>query len=187
MKKILLLICCVLLSWNASALDMVGVKLADSVYLGSHNLVLNGAGIRTKFIYKIYVAALYLGEKTHVSEVALNQIGEKRIALHVLYDLSDEQMLHSFNEVMIANHHPAEMHALEPQLKELTSIFHAVKAVKNGDVVVLDYLPGSGTQIYVNGLLKGTIPGAQFNHALLKIWLGDKPDQPNLKQQMLGL
>jgi hypothetical protein len=187
MKKILLVICCVFLSWNASALEMAGVKLADSVHLGSRDLLLNGAGVRTKLFFKIYVAALYLGEKTHVAEVALNQSGEKRIVLHALRELSDEQMLHAFNEVMVANHTPAEMQALEPQLKELTAIFHAVGTVKEGDVIALDYLPDSGTQINVNGVLKGNIAGAVFNRALFKIWLGDKPAQPDLKQKMLGL
>jgi hypothetical protein len=187
MKKILLVICCILLSWNASAMEVAGVKLADSIHLGSRDLVLNGAGLRTKFFFKVYVAALYLSEKTHVAEVALNKAGEKRIALHILRKLSDEQMLHGFNEVMIANHTPAEMQSLEPQLKELTAIFHAVRTVKEGDVVVLDYLPDSGTQINVNGVLKGNIAGAVFNHALFKIWLGDKPAQPDLKQKMLGL
>lgn len=117
----------------------------------------------------------------------MNQSGEKRIALHVLRELSDEQMLHGFNEVMVANHTPAEMQALQPQLKELTAIFHAVKTVKEGDVVALDYLPDSGTQINVNGVLRGNIAGAVFNRALFKIWLGDKPAQPNLKKEMLGL
>jgi Chalcone isomerase-like len=187
MRKILLLACCLLLSWNASALEVAGVKLADSVHLGSRDLVLNGAGVRTKFFFKIYVAALYLGEKTHVAEAALNQSGEKRIALHVLRELSDEQMLHGFNEVMVANHTPAEMQSLQPQLKELTAIFHAVKTIKEGDVVTLDYVPDSGTQINVNGVLKGNIAGAVFNRALFKIWLGDKPAQADLKQKMLGL
>jgi hypothetical protein len=187
MKKILLGIFCVLLSWNANALEVSGVKLADSVHLGSRDLVLNGAGLRTKFFFKVYVAALYLGEKTHVAEAALNQPGEKRIALHVLRELSDEQLLHGFNEVLAANHTPAELQALEPQLNELTAIFHAVGKVKEGDVVALDYLPDNGTQIVVNGVLRGNIAGAVFNRALFKIWLGDKPAQPDLKQKMLGL
>ncbi|MGA7748931.1 MAG: chalcone isomerase family protein [Gallionella sp.] len=187
MKKILLLICCVFLSWNACALEVSGVKLADSIHLGSHDLVLNGAGLRTKFFFKVYVAALYLGEKTHVAEVALNQSGEKRVALYIKRELSDEQMLHSFNEVMAANHTAAEMQAMEPQLKELTEIFHAVKSVREGDVVFLDYLPDSGTKIIVNGVPRGNIAGAVFNRALFKIWLGDRPAQPNLKQKMLGL
>jgi hypothetical protein len=187
MKKILLVICCVFLSWNASAMEVAGVKLADSIHLGSRDLVLNGAGLRIKLFFRIYVAALYLGEKTHVAEVALNQSGEKRIAMYILRELSDEQMLKAFNEVMAANHTTAEMQALEPQLKELTAIFHAVGDVKEGDVVALDYLPDSGTHINVNGVLRGNIAGADFNHALFKIWLGDKPAQPDLKQKMLGL
>jgi hypothetical protein len=187
MKKIILLICCMLLSWNAGSVELAGVHVVDSVRLGNRELVLNGAGIRTKYFFKIYVAALYLGEKAFVGETALNQPGEKRISLHVLRDLSDEQMLNSFNEVMVANHTPAEMQALDPQLKELTSIFHAVKTVKKGDEVALDYLPDIGTQIVVNGVLKGKIPGEVFNRALFKIWLGDKPAQPDLKQKMLGM
>lgn len=187
MKKILLLIYCLFLSWNASALEVAGVKLADSVHLGSRDLVLNGAGLRTKFFFKVYIAALYLGEKTHAAEAALNQSGEKRVALHILRELSDEQLLHAFNEVMAANHTPTEMQALESQLKELTAIFHAVGKVKDGDVVDLDYLPASGTQIIVNGVLRGNIAGEAFNRALFKIWLGDKPAQADLKQKMLGL
>lgn len=187
MKKILLVFCCALLSLNAGAMELAGVKVEDSIRLGNRDLVLNGAGIRTKYFFKIYVAALYLGEKAFVGETALNQPGEKRIALHILRELSDEQMLHSFNEVMAANHTAAEMQALEPQFKELNSIFHAVKTVKKGDEVALDYLPDSGTQIIVNGVLMGKIPGAEFNRALFKIWLGDKPAQSDLKQKMLGM
>ena len=63
MKKILLVICCVFLSWNASALEVAGVKLEDNVHPGSRDLVLNGAGLRTKLFFKVYVAALYLSEK----------------------------------------------------------------------------------------------------------------------------
>ena len=187
MKKILLLICCLFLSWNASAMEVAGVKLADGIHLGNHDLVLNGAGLRTRFFFKVYVAALYLGEKTHVAEAALDQSGVKRVSMHILREISDEKMLNAFNEVMIANHTPAEMQALEPQLKELTAIFHAVGKVKDGDVVNLDYFPDSGTQIIVNGVQRGNIPGAAFNRALLKIWLGDKPAQADLKQEMLGL
>lgn len=186
-KKILLLICCLFLSWNASALEVAGVKLADSVHLGSGDLVLNGAGLRTRFFFKVYVAALYLGEKTHAAEAALNQAGVKRVSMHILREISDEKMLNAFNEAMAANHTPAEMQALEPQLKELTAIFHAIGKVKEGDVVDLDYFPDSGTQFIVNGIQRGNIPGAAFNRALLRVWLGDKPAQDDLKQEMLGL
>ena len=53
MKRVLLLITCVILSWNASALEMEGITLPESVHLGSRDLVLNGAGLRTKYFFKI--------------------------------------------------------------------------------------------------------------------------------------
>lgn len=187
MKKILLLISCLFLNWNANALEVSGIKLADSVHLGSRDLVLNGAGLRTRFFFKVYVAALYLGEKTHAAEAALNQSGVKRVSMHILREISDEKMLNAFNEAIVANHTPAEMQALEPQLRELTAIFHAIGKVKEGDVVDLDYFPDSGTQFIVNGVQRGNIAGAVFNRALLRIWLGDKPAQDDLKQEMLGL
>lgn len=187
MKKLLLLICCLFLSWNAGAMEVSGVKLPDSIHLGNHDLVLNGAGLRTRFFFKVYVAALYLGEKTHTVEAVLDESGVKRVSMHILREISDEKMLNAFNEAIAANHSPAEMQALEPQLKELTAIFHAIGKVKEGDVVNLDYFPDSGTQFIVNGVQRGNIPGAAFNRALLKIWLGDKPAQADLKQEMLGL
>lgn len=187
MRKLLLAVVLLCLYAQTQAAEVSGVKLADSIHLGSRDLVLNGAGLRTKFFFKVYVAALYLGEKSHVAEAALNQPGEKRISLNILREISDEKMLKGFNEVMVANHTPAEMQALAPQLGELTAIFHAVGEVKEGDVVNLDYLPDAGTKIVVNGVLRGSIPGEGFNRALFKIWLGDKPAQPDLKQKMLGL
>ena len=187
MKRVLLLITCVILSWNASALEVEGITLPESVHLGSRDLVLNGAGVRVKYFFKIYVAALYLGEKTHVANVALSQPGEKRIALYVLHELTDEVMLQAFTHAMSENCTHAEMDALEPQLKELTAIFRAVGDVRKGDLVEINYIPDSGTQIVVNGVQKGKIAGAVFNRALLKAWLGDKPSQPSLKQQMLDL
>ncbi len=187
MKKILLLICFVLFSLNAAALEVSGVKLADSVHVGNRDLVLNGAGLRTWFFFKVYAAALYLGEKTHDAGAALNQPGEKRMEMHMLRDLSDEKMLHAFNEAISANQTPAQMQALAPQLQQLTAIFHEIGEVRDGDVVVLDYLPDHGTQIVLNGTLKGTIPGESFNRALLTVWLGEKPAQADLKQKLLGL
>jgi hypothetical protein len=186
MKKILLLICCLFLSWNADAMEVAGVKLADSVHLGSRDLVLNGAGLRTKFFFKVYVAALYLPEKQTVASAIIASEYPQRIAMHMLRDLSDEKLLHAFNEAIEANHTKAEMAMLDTQLQQMAGIFHQVKEVKSGDVITMDYLPGSGTQISVNGALRGTIAGEMFHRALLKIWLGLAPAQADLKSALLG-
>ena len=63
MKKILLMLAGLLLSWNVNALEVAGVKLADKVQVGNETLQLNGAGLRTKWFFKVYVSALYLPQK----------------------------------------------------------------------------------------------------------------------------
>ena len=75
---------------------------------------------------------------------------------------------------------------MDVQLKQMRKIYDVVNEVKEGDVITLDYLPNSGTQISVNGTARGTIAGADFNQALLRIWLGNKPAQDDLKKEMLG-
>ena len=186
MKKILLVICCALLSWNASALEVAGVKLSDSVHVGSRDLVLNGAGLRTKLFFKVYVAGLYLTEKQTAANVIIADENPQRVALHMLRNLSDEQLLNAFNEAIAANHTKAEMAGLEAPMKQMTDIFHLRNEIKVGDVITLDYLPGSGTQISLNGTAQGTIAGEMFHHALLKIWLGENPAQDSLKLKLLG-
>ena len=186
MKKTLLMLCGALLSWNVNALEMVGVKLDDRAQVGNASLQLNGAGVRTKFFFKIYIGALYLPQKQTSAEAIVADEHERRVALHILHGLTSEKLLHAFNEAIEANHTPAELAALDEQLKQMAQIFGAVKEVKPGDVITLDYLPASGTQIGVNGTVRGTIAGAAFNRALLKIWLGNKPVQDDLKKGLLG-
>ena len=171
---------------NAQAVEVAGVKLADSVYLGSRDLQLNGAGVRSRFFLDLYVAALYLPEKSTSWAAVQADGGEKRIALHLLIGISADHLYSALNNAIEANHTPAELTALEAPLREFAAIFHAIDEIKKGDVVALDYLPGSGTQISVNGVAKGMVTGAPFNSALLKVWLGDKPAQADLKQKLLG-
>ena len=185
MKKILLAIL-LLLSTQVQAAEVSWVKLPDTVYLGSHDLVLNGAGVRSKFFLDLYIAALYLVEKRSSAEAVLSDGGEKRMALHLLRDISADHLLSAFNKTLTANHTPSELAALDASIKQFNAIFIAMDEVKKGDVVTLDYQPSRGTQVSVNSVLKGTIVGAAFNTALLKIWLGDKPAQDDLKLKLLG-
>ena len=186
MKKFLLTVVLLCLCAQAQAAEVAGVKLADSIHLGSRDLLLNGAGVRTKLFFKVYVATLYLAEKQTAANAIITDENPQRVALHMLRDLSDEKLLHAFNEAIEANHTKMEMTMLDAPLKQMTGIFHLVKEVKAGDVITLDYLPDSGTQISVNGVARGTIAGNMFHRALLKIWLGEEPVQADLKLKLLG-
>ena len=175
-----------LLIGSAFAAEVEGVRIDDRVQLGGAELALNGAGVRTRVFFKVYVGALYLPKKAATTDAVLGEAGAKRISMHMLRDLDAEQLLSAFNDGLKKNHKPDELAKLEPQAKQLDSIFAAVKAVKKGDVVLLDYLPGAGTRVTVRGEDRGTIAGDAFNRALLRIWLGEQPADASLKKAMLG-
>jgi long-chain acyl-CoA synthetase len=170
----------------APAAEIEGVKIPDRVTLGKTELVLNGAGLRTRAFFRVYVGALYLPQKTRSAQAALDEPGARRVAMHMLRDLAAEQLYSALNDGLKANHAPGELAKLEPQVKQLEAIFVAVKAAKTGDVILLDYVPGTGTRVTVNADARGTIPGEAFGRALLRIWLGEQPADAALKKAMLG-
>lgn len=183
MKRVFAL---VLLLWvlPVSALELAGVNVTDKTTVGASELVLNGAGIRTRAIFKVYVAALYLTEKKSGLADVLALPGAKRVAITLVRDLSAQQLTEAFDEGIKANVSATEMEPLKPRVAELLSLF---TDGKKGDVILLDFLPGSGTAVSVNAAAKGKpIPGEDLYRAVLRIWIGDKPVDGDLKKGMLG-
>jgi long-chain acyl-CoA synthetase len=173
------------LTFSAQALELKGVKLDETAQVGGNALVLNGAGVRTKAIFKVYVAALYLAQKHTNADAVIGDIGNKRVSMHFLRELSAEKLLSAMDEGFTANNSAAEMTAIEPQMKAFRAMMTSAKAVKEGDVILLDYTD-AGTAINLNGKTLGTVEGAAFNQALLRVWLGNKPVDASLKKAMLG-
>ena len=187
MKRLSLIVVCFLLSWSACAVEVEGVQLSEKLNVGDHDLVLNGAGVRTRFVFlDMYVAALYLAEKQGSSDAILASNGEKRMALHMLSDVSSETLSKSFYRTIALNLTPAELAALDVQLKQLGVLFGMMSEATKGDVITMNYLPGRGTEINFNDVTIGVIEGAAFNSALLRVWLGIKPVQDGLKKKLLG-
>ena len=168
----------------AFAAEVGGVKLDEKVALGGQELVLNGAGIRTRVVFKVYVASLYLPAKaTDLSGVLAK--APRRIQMNLLRTLAADQLVDALNEGLKENNTEAEMAAVKAQADQLMSIMKAFGEAKEGNVVTLDFVDGA-TAVGFNGAARGTIPGEAFNKALTKIWLGDKPVQADLKKAMLG-
>lgn len=188
LETLLVLLLSMFITISADAAEIEGVKLADKVRVSEAGpeLLLNGAGVRTRAFFKVYVGALYLRQKAGGTQAVLADAGPKRVAMHMLRDLAAEQLFSALNDGLRNNHAPGELAKLEPQVKQLEGIFTALKAAKNGDVILLDFLPGTGTRVVVNGEARGTIPGEEFNRALLRIWLGEQPADGALKKAMLG-
>jgi hypothetical protein len=185
------LFCLVMLA-HASVLaaDVEGVRLEEKITLGNsgQQLVLNGAGIRHKLaMLKVYVGALYLSAKNSDAEKVIRDTGPKRVAMHILADeVTAKDFIASLNNALAANHIPAELALIESRIRDLNRMMHSVGALKKGGVVYLDYLPGTGTRVTVNGEVKITIKGEDFFQSLLRIWIGKKPVDGRLRDAMLG-
>ncbi len=172
------------LSLNARQLD--DVSLPDSVTLDGTDAVLqlNGMGYRTKFVFNIYVGALYTQSKVNSRDAVQALKGPKRVVMHMVYDeVSREKMVDGWNDGFEENTSEKQLEKLQSRLKIFNSYFPDLKA---GDVVLLDFIPATGTRLTINGEEKGIIEGADFYTALLDVWLGEEPADDDLKDAMLG-
>src|SRR6266849_8565253 len=79
------------------AAEVGGVKLDDKVSMGAQELVLNGAGVRTRVVFKVYVASLYLPQKATELAAVLAK-SPRRIQLKLLRTLSADQLVEALNE-----------------------------------------------------------------------------------------
>jgi len=189
MARALLLVGALLMTAFAQAVEVAGVKLEDKVQVapGGPELVLNGVGIRTRVIFKVYVAGLYLAEKKTAAADILALAGAKRVAMVMLRDLSAQQLSEALADGIRNNAGAAEQEAIKARVEELLAIMNALGEARSGDTILLEFLPGSGTRVVMNGQPRGKpIAGEDFYRALLKIWLGDKPVDADLKRGLLG-
>jgi long-chain acyl-CoA synthetase len=178
-----------LLGTAACAAEIEGIKLPPRVQLGADgpNLVLNGAGVRVRLIFNVYVAALYLPAKSDNGEAILRRDQPTRFMMHMLRTLSAEQVNGSITEALRETLTAEERQPLDARMARFSAIFDALREVKEGTQVTLDYLPAQGTVVSVNGEEKERIPGADFIQALLRVWLGERPRDPELRKALLGI
>ncbi|HSA90832.1 MAG TPA: chalcone isomerase family protein [Burkholderiales bacterium] len=176
-----------LLPLSVAAAEVAGVKIDDRTRVENSDLALNGAGVRTRLFFQVYAIGLYLPQKGSTPAAILAQPGPKRVAIHMLRDVGADTFTEALADGIRANHSDAEARALEPRIRELAAIMAELKEAKKGMAIALDWLPASGTVMLVNGSPRGkAISGEDFYRALLRIWLGDRPVQDDLKKALLG-
>jgi hypothetical protein len=172
---------------GSHAAEIEGVRLADTQSFGGQNLVLNGYGLRTKFGFRVYAAGLYLPKKAETTADVLAQKGPKRVAVTLLREVNSKELGDLLLDGLRKNATREEMGKIGLSLVRLGEVFGSIPALKKGDTFGVDYIPGKGTTIVVNGKpATDALPEEEFINAMLKIWLGDKPADSSLKAQLLG-
>jgi hypothetical protein len=177
-----------LLPSAAIAAELDGVQLEDRVQVDGQPLELNGVGLRTRYFFKVYVAALYLPRRITSAEAAIAEPGAKRIVLVMRRTATAEQFCDSVDAGLRANNPEQDLALVKPQTEALYGMIRAVARAHEGMKIVLDYAPSDrATRVYADGRSLGSpLAGEAFFRALLRVWLGERPVQGDLKQQLLG-
>ncbi|MBC7919049.1 MAG: chalcone isomerase family protein [Rhodoferax sp.] len=172
----------------AAPMNISGVKVEDSATVAGAKLQLNGAGIRYKAIFKVYVAELYTSKKVATLEELVAAPGPKRMAVTMLRDIDARELGKLLTRGMEDNASKTEMSKLVPGLIRMGAIFSEQKNLKAGDRFEIDWIPGKGSVITVKGEVQGEpFVEADFFKALMSIWLGSVPADYKLKDNLLGM
>jgi len=167
--------------------EVGGVKFESTVQVGNARLQLNGAGVRYKAIFKVYAAGLYLSNKVVTPEAVLAAPGPRLMKIVMLREIDANELGKLFTKGMEQNAPREEFSKSIGGIMQMSEIFSSRKSLKAGDWFGVEWIPGTGTVIVVNGQPTGQpIKEPEFYSALMKIWLGKAPADANLKEALLG-
>lgn len=183
--RVAALVAALLAAPGLHALEVAGVQVEEKAKVGSQDLVLNGAGIRSKVFIKVYIGALYVPQKASSAAALVDGNGPRRMSLRLLRDVDADSLYNALRDGLKDNSSEAEQAAFKLQQDQFAAIMRKVGNAKNGDTVTLDF-SGEGVAVSFNGESKGSVAGAPFAKALLKVWLGDNPVDGSLKKALLG-
>ncbi len=186
MKKLLLAALAILGTYTATAQKTInGVTVEKSITVSGQELELNGAGMRERLWYDLYVGALYLTEKSKDGNALVKADKAMAITLDITDEaVTQEKMKSAVEDGFGDSCTSKERKAIKKEIDTFIGFFK--DAIVKGDHFEIAYLPGTGTVVSKNGSKLGTIQGLNFKKGLFGIWLGDDPADEDLKEGMLN-
>lgn len=177
-------------SFAQSALTVVsGVSFEPELKVRGTRLLLNGAGLRSAAVFKVYAGGLYLPQKARTLGEVLSQPGIKRWHVVFLREVDGNEMGKQFTRSMEKGATKAEFIAIIPTIVRIGEIFSQKKRMGVGDSYTLEWVPEEGTYVYINGKLAQLEPfkDGVFFQLYMRLLLGDQPADASLKARVLGL
>jgi len=186
-KQFVFLSTLLLLSPLVRSAELAGVFVDDQITAeNGETLILNGIGLREKFWVDVYVGSLYLPKKTKNVTDILSSQKAWRIQMDFVYkEVDREKLVTAWREGFHMNQNKDVIASLGERMDQFYGYFDQNAVAK--DQFILDYIPGKGTTVTKNKKVLGTIPGEDFENALLEIWLGNFPADDGLKRGLLGM
>ncbi len=165
----------------AQANPVAGVAFSQQYTDEGITMELQGTGLKTLVLFKAFAAGFYQ-EKSFQKDI-LGEVS-KRIEVEYFVNIPGEKLNAYTLERMKVNVSEDELNDINAEIKMMGNYF---VDLKKGDRFSLTYIPGVGTKFAHNGKETGVIEGQQFAKALFSVWIGEKPFDQKLKNQILGL
>jgi len=159
---------------------------AETTSVGGRDLVLNGRALRSVWGFRVYEVELFLGERNSDATVIMTQDRQpKRVRMKMLRSVEKEKFVATVRENIDLNLTPEEKETFATELESYVGHLQKGGDIEPGRVITIDYLPGTGTVLGLDGRQVGTIGGDDFYHMMLRLWIG-RPLQPSIKDGLLG-
>ena len=170
----------------ANAGEASAEGLPAETVLQDRRLLLNGSATRTVWGFKVYEIGLFLNERSSDGSFIIGvDRAPKRVRISMLREVSEEQFASTVQESIDRNFTVEEKKKFAGELAKFLAAFSNGADLRKGSVVTIDYLPGTGMVMGRDDAVLGTIPGDDFYHAILRLWLG-KPLQESIRDGLLG-
>ena len=173
----------------AAILLPLGVTAADSpetAQVGGQSLVLNGTATRTVWGFKVYEVGLFLDQPTSDAQTIMTvNRGPKRIRMEMLRPVEKEKFIATVQESIERNIMPAEKDKFAMELDSFLGYLRRGEDLTKGRVITVDFVPADGMVLGLDDRRLGTIPGDEFYHLILRLWIGS-PLQASIREGLLG-
>ena len=173
---------CLVLALPAAAAETAGVEMPDEITIAGEELVLNGQGLRKKLFIKVYVAGLYLAEKSGDPDAILAADAPRHLRMHFLYDVDQGKICNAWQEG-VENNRPMASDVVKNQIDELCGM---MEDMEKGEEMAFTYVPDQGTTVTVGGEEKGSLASKAFADALWSTWIGPEPPGKSFREGLLG-
>lgn len=170
-----------------SALAAPSTKFEPEMQVQGTALQLNGAGTRYKAFFKVYDMGLYTQKKVNTPEALLALPGPKRLQFTALRELPGTDLGRLFIKGLSENSPKETVQKHTISTTRFIEIFSGKSKLLPGETFAMEFLPGKGTQFYIQGQPQGAPVGdTEFFTMVLKIWVGNSPADNGLKDALLG-
>ncbi len=161
---------------------VAGITFPAKTTVNEKTLIYNGSGLREKYTFDLYVAALYLARPSMDANKIITDDAEAAIHIEIVSSkVTKDKFVETVKEGFGKASHGK---ATSEQISQFMGFFKS--EFKVGDKIHIEYVPGTGVVVLKNDQKIGTMKGLEFKKALFSIWFGSTPADKGLKSAMLG-